>query len=128
MLTVLRPRNSTPSRLPMPSDRIRRVLQCYDEPFASAPFVRYPSSGLSGAELWRMDIGGDRYVLRRWPDGQMKADRLEWIHEILRRTTDREFGLVPVPVVSRNGVTFVQQDGTYWQLEPWLPGEPDLTE
>ena len=78
MLTIMTPRHRTQNRLAMRSDLIRRVLSNYDEPFASAEFKHHPSSGLSGADLWRCDIAGRLYVLRRWPDGQMTAARLEW--------------------------------------------------
>jgi len=111
----------------MHSEQIRRVLQEYGEPFASAQFVYHPSSGFSGARLWRCDIGGGQYVLRRWPDGQMSVARLEMVHQFVQQAAS-ELAFIPVLVVSRAGGTYVEYDGTFWQLETWLPGEADLTD
>jgi len=112
----------------MPSDLIRRVLEHYDEPFASARFVHFPSSGLSGAKLWRSDIGGDQYVLRRWPNGQMDKWRLMSINHTLCRVAEQGITFVPVPVPRLGADRFVEFDGTFWQLEPWMPGKADLAD
>jgi Ser/Thr protein kinase RdoA (MazF antagonist) len=112
----------------MPSDLIRRILLNYGEPFSSAPFVEHPSSGLSGARFWRSDIGSGRYVLRRWPDGQMTAPRLAWIHHVVDRAFSDGCRFLPVPLPTSGGSTFLEADDTYWQLEPWMPGDADLVD
>jgi Ser/Thr protein kinase RdoA (MazF antagonist) len=112
----------------MRSDPIRHVLGEYGEPFASAELKRHASTGLSGAELWRGDIGGGRYVLRRWPDGQMSAPRLAWIHGVLRRAFDAGIDFLPVPLTTPSGSSFIEFDGTHFQLEPWLAGQAHLTD
>jgi homoserine kinase type II len=128
MLTIMRPQNPALVRPDMSSELIRRVTTEYGEPFASAQFVAHASSGFSGARLWRCDIGDGRYVLRRWPDGQMNYKRLSWIHRMLRDARQSELAFVPDLVSSKRGGTCVEDDGTFWQLETWLPGEADLSD
>jgi Ser/Thr protein kinase RdoA (MazF antagonist) len=128
MLTILRPRIPTQYRPEMRSDLIRRVLGDYGEPFASADFAPWPSTGLSGARFWRSDIGAGRYVLRRWPDGQLNGAKIAWIHRRLAAAYDQGCQFVAVPLMTSGGETFVAADHTFWQLEPWMPGSADLLE
>lgn len=84
------------------------------------------SGGFSGAELWRIPATAGDFVLRRWPDGQLNAGRLMFIHGMLRHAARRGAPPVPVPVRSRAGATFVDYAGALWQLDPWLPGAAEV--
>ncbi len=47
------------------------------------------------------------------------------MHGVLAGVFKAGFRLIPVPLETVNGQTFVVQDGYLWQLEPWLAGEAE---
>jgi Ser/Thr protein kinase RdoA (MazF antagonist) len=104
-----------------------------------ALFDRYPASirptspvvplgnagGLSGSSLYRYDSGRGPLVARRWPIDGPDRSRLAQIHVCLKSTAD--LGFVPVPVMTFDGSSFVELDGQFWQIDPWMPGQADLS-
>lgn len=102
------------------------VLAKYASTVGAAEAVPQPVGGLSGARLWRLRTPAGEYGLRRWPEGQLDGGRLTFLHFLLRHAAKHGAPPVPVPVRTVDGGTFVTFDGTYWQLEPWLPGSPDV--
>jgi Ser/Thr protein kinase RdoA (MazF antagonist) len=81
------------------------------------------AGGLSGSRFWRYRAGEGLLVLRAWPsDGPIRA-HLEQVHRWLAHTAG--LGFVPVPIPDRDGLTLQEHDGRFWELAPWLPGEPD---
>lgn len=82
-------------------------------------------SGFSGAGVWRVDDAGRSFALRRWPEGAIEPARLTELHRWLGHL--RDAGLpVAVPTKSDALSTWLESDGRVWQLEPWLPGDPEL--
>lgn len=83
------------------------------------------AGGLSGSVLWQVRAAdGSVYCLRQWPVEHPTAERLLFIHSVLRHVAGR-LPVVAQPLVTDRGVTFVRQEGHYWELTRWLPGEPD---
>jgi homoserine kinase type II len=85
------------------------------------------AGGFSGAAFWRLDTERGTLCLRRWPP---QADpkwpqRLRFIHALLEHVVYRGFFVVPAPIRTRQGETYVQQDDELWELTSWLPGHAD---
>src|SRR5690554_2582100 len=98
---------------------------------------RYPSSlqgsvpeflgnagGFSGSRFWKWNSADRQLLLRRWPAEHPSATQLEFIHRVLLTCSD-QLSILPVPLATRDGKTFVLHDGYYWEITPWLPGQVD---
>jgi Ser/Thr protein kinase RdoA (MazF antagonist) len=104
-----------------------RILKTHYPAFASAGSVApAETSGFSGAAIFRVETDIGPFCLRRWPPGTMPASRLAGIHLLVAEVFQSGITVVPVPVMARSGVTFVEDAGAFWQLEPWMPGEADF--
>jgi homoserine kinase type II len=100
------------------------------EPLGSA-------GGMSGAQFWRITaprpvVRGSpdpahvrTLALRRWPAEHPTPDHLHFIHAVLRHAADRGITVLPLPIVARDGSSFVAHAGYLWELTPWLPGAAD---
>jgi Ser/Thr protein kinase RdoA (MazF antagonist) len=86
---------------------------------------RQRSGGFSGSQIWRVEIAGKSLCLRRWPNSHGEIDRIRFIHSVLGAVFQSGFYLIPLPVSSSLGATFIRHDDHAWELAPWLPGEPD---
>jgi len=86
------------------------------------------AGGFSGAQFWRLTTASSCFCLRRWPREHPSPRKLRWIHGVLAHVWDQGFRVVPRPVPSRDGQTFVEADGYLWELAPWLPGRADYHE
>jgi homoserine kinase type II len=65
-------------------------------------------------------------LLRAWPEVGPGREHLEIVHEWLRTAAD--VGFLALPVAATDGRTVAEWDGRLWQVEPWMPGEPDLAD
>ena len=81
------------------------------------------AGGFSGAEFWRVQTVSGRWCLRKWPAAHPSRDRLEWIHGLLQHAWKEGFTGLPLPLLDRQGTTFTEQDGCFWEVTPWLSGE-----
>ena len=88
------------------------------EPLASA-------GGLSGARFWRLVAPRGTLVLRCWPIEHPSPNGLRFIHAVLRHAAGRGMTILPVPIATVSGATFVRHAGHLWELTPWLPGTAD---
>lgn len=80
--------------------------------------------GFSGAVAWRLESGGGRWVLRRWPETGPDLPRLEEIRSFLATARENGCRLVVVPERASGGAAAWRgPDGAWWQLTAWLPGE-----
>src|SRR5262249_38594749 len=52
--------------------------------------------------------------------------RLEQIHRWVDRA--RLMGIVPIPLRSKDGATALEFDRRLWEVLPWMPGSPDLSD
>ncbi len=81
--------------------------------------------GFSGSHIWQLATQRGLLCLRRWPAEYHDEAHLRWTHGVLARAFEAGFHLIPVPIEARTGGTFIDHDGCFWQLEPWLPGKAD---
>ena len=82
------------------------------------------STGLSGALVWRVSIGGKTFCLKRWPREHPAPDELASVHGLLQHLARSGFQIVPAPVVTHGRQSFLHSDDHLWELTPWLPGKP----
>jgi homoserine kinase type II len=103
----------------------------------TALFERYPidcrptriesldtAGGMSGAKFWRIHAPRGVLALRRWPAEHPTPDRLRFIHAVIQQA-GRTLDFLPVPITTRDGHTFISDDGHLWELAPWMPGTAD---
>jgi len=83
------------------------------------------TGGFSGALLWRLECSAGTLGLRAWPVGSPEPRRLAWTHGVLSFLHDHGYRLVPKPLVTSQGATFLAWQGRLWQLSPWLQGHAD---
>ena len=95
--------------------------------FTGSPVIwqPVPCSGFSGARLWSAGIGGQRWIVRRFPSG-VTGERLAEIARVLRHVAAAGCDFVPVPLVARDGFACVALHGELWQIEPLLAGTADF--
>ena len=95
--------------------------------FTGAAVGAAVGGGFSGASVRPVVAGHGRFALRGWPADGPPAARIAAIHTLTRHLAHTG-GLplaVPLPVVvGQGGGTLAHAAGRLWQLEPWLPGEP----
>lgn len=92
------------------------------------PRLANATTGLSAAQVWRVDAGDRAYCLRGWPLEHPSAERLAWMHGILAAAGASGLKYVPVPLFDRFGQTFFERRERRWELTPWLPGAADFLE
>jgi Ser/Thr protein kinase RdoA (MazF antagonist) len=85
-----------------------------------------PGSGFSGAGVWRVRSGSDEWVLKSWTPGEIAsggADRIAWVHSLMRHLRRRGIDEVSEPRVALDGGSaVVDAEGTWWELLPFIPG------
>lgn len=85
------------------------------------------AGGFSGADVYRIRCEvSQNFCLRRWPMRRTSPARVIAIHDVLVKARERGISVVPVPLTSTSGSTLVDVDGSFWQLEPWMPGVADF--
>jgi homoserine kinase type II len=107
-------------------DDLQDILNNYAADCRSAQLLPLGNAGgLSGAQFWRLVAPRGALVLRCWPIEQPSAERLAFIHAVLRHAAARGMTILPVPIPTMRGETFVRHAGRLWELAPWLPGTAD---
>lgn len=105
---------------------IRTVLAAYSNQFRPGSVDDLgPAGGFSGAWFWRLWTDTGPLCLRRWPREHPDQQRLDFIHAVLRNVARRGVDVVPVPILDRQGRSYVRYAGHLWELAPWLPGDAD---
>ncbi len=84
------------------------------------------AGGFSGALFWRFDAPRGRLCLRRWPKSQLTAERLQFLHGVLRHVQQQGFHLAVPPLETSDGVTFVERHGHLWEVARWAAGNADF--
>lgn len=81
--------------------------------------------GFSQAQVWRVATpSGENFALRCTPADSLDRSRVEGLHRLLTWVHGRGVTQVPVPLAAGHGGTLVSRGEAWWQLEPWMPGEP----
>ena len=111
----------------MPLVHFKPLFDRYAGVFRPSAIAPVGGSGLSGAEIFRVTAPLGTFALRCWPAEYPAADQLRTIHRALARARDNGCAFVPVPVEALSGDTIVEFADRRWQLEPWMPGLPDLS-
>jgi homoserine kinase type II len=109
-------------------DAWRPILQAFAAPLQPHQ-VEYlqGAGGFSGAEFWRLRTAMGDLCLRRWPPEHPNRARLIFIHQVLRHAASRGISILPLPIATSAGDTFVAAAGTLWELTPWLAGEGNFS-
>lgn len=112
------------------SDSISRCRQIISQFFLDDPAATIVpiigNEGFSGAQIYRIELGIQRYSLRRWPLNGPEPERLAGLHRLLDLTWRLGVQQIAVPLKSRSGSTLLNVDGHLWQLEPWMRGAADF--
>lgn len=82
------------------------------------------SGGFSGARIWKLTFDVGDFALRCWPTPGLPVDRVIELHRWLRHLSNAGVP-VALPRQHRGGVTVLEADARFWQMEPWLTGEPE---
>jgi len=69
---------------------------------------------------------GRRVLFAAMAEGASDAGQLLQIHSTLRGVFAAGFERVPVPIAAADGNSFVERDGWFWEVAPWLPGNAVL--
>jgi Ser/Thr protein kinase RdoA (MazF antagonist) len=82
------------------------------------------TGGFSGARIWKLTFDCGVFALRCWPTPGLPLDRIAELHRWLLHLD--QAGLpVPLPRRHRGGTTVLEAAARFWQIEPWLIGEPE---
>ena len=84
------------------------------------------AGGMSGAQFWRILAPRGVLALRRWPAEFPSADRLAFIHAVLRHAAERGIDFLPIPATTQTGHSFIFHANHFWELAPWMPGIADF--
>ena len=116
---VLGPDDPSGSAGSLREDWVRELLGTF-LPGAREVAVSRLSGGLSGAVVYRCDVDGRGYALKRWPEGT-SAGRVDEVHDVLRRAR-KTLGLVPELISSLFGSTRLSWEAGHFELASWVPG------
>lgn len=86
------------------------------------------TGGFSGAVIWKVSVAGNQLCLRRWPQVHPSLNGLLAIHGLLEHVATAGYDLVPVPLSTRYGESYFLNEDHLWELTPWMPGEPLLSQ
>ena len=110
--------------MPSCGDAVRAVLACYP---AAHPAGRVEplgnAGGFSGARFWRVESAGGTLCLRGWPPEHPTPQGLCQIHAVLLHVARAGLRIVPAPLPTGSGSSYVEWGGRLWELAPWMPGE-----
>jgi len=84
------------------------------------------AGGFSGAQLWRLETELGPYCLRQWPRAHPDRERLKLIHSVLFHVRKDGVEIVPVPLLTTRGESFVLANNHFVELTPWMPGRADF--
>lgn len=105
----------------------REVLRRYPHLWPLSALTHWGNrGGFSGAEIWQVNSGTDRYCLKFWPPGSMTCERLAWIHDLMNRAVDAGLTFVPRPAVAADGRSCVLLGDGLWDVCAWMPGKADF--
>jgi homoserine kinase type II len=107
-------------------DEVRFVLGRYPQAYQPS-LVEYLGSagGFSGADFWRVTVADGLLCLRRWPAEHPTVGQLSEIHRVLAHVFRAGVRVVPAPMPTVDGSTFVRCGARLWELARWLPGVAD---
>ncbi len=84
------------------------------------------AGGYSGATFWKVRGKNGVFCLHRWPAEYPTLERLQFIHAVQWHARTEGFTQFPMPIETLEGMSYVSEDGYFWQLEPWMRGAADF--
>lgn len=99
----------------------REVLAMF-LPSVAGVTIRRLESGFSGARVFRCEVAGDEFALKRWP-AATKAARVDEVHEVIRRARPT-LSVIPELIPALLGQTRLSWDSHHYELARWMPGSP----
>ncbi|MBP3695679.1 MAG: phosphotransferase [Thermoguttaceae bacterium] len=84
------------------------------------------AGGCSGAAFWKVHGKDGDYCLRRWAAQYPTQERLDFIHAVQWHAKAEGFTKFAMPVETLEGMTYVADGDSFWQLEPWMEGTADF--
>lgn len=105
---------------------LRPLFEQYATLLRPAKLRAVGGSGFSGAEIFRGATPLGEFALRCWPAEHPTSGHIRTVHRLLAKAFESGCTFVPVPVPDLHGETLIEFAGRRWQLEPWMPGTPDL--
>jgi homoserine kinase type II len=103
------------------------VLRQYPQPCRPETIVCLAGAGgFSGAYFWRLTTALGQLCLRRWPKEHPHREKLEFTHRVLEHVHRAGFRAVPLPLRTVAGATYVEHEGQFWELSPWMSGEANF--
>jgi Ser/Thr protein kinase RdoA (MazF antagonist) len=81
--------------------------------------------GFSGARLWLFNCELGDMCLRSWPP-HITIESLELQHPLMSRARSDGLAFVPAVYHCAEGTTWVNHEGSLWQIEMWMPGTADF--
>ena len=90
------------------------------QPIRSA---QHRQGGFSDARIWKCTAPRGALALRAWPT-EIDRERLLWIHRFQLHIAATGRVTVAAPIATRDHATIVDCGGRFWELAPWLAGEP----
>lgn len=110
---------------PFSDTLLESILREWLEPLGNIQVCPHTASaGLSGAGVWQVFSGNNKYCLKCWPAKRFPQQDLELWHKLLEHVYQVGFQKLPRPSVTRSGATAVHAEELLWDLTNWLPGAP----
>jgi homoserine kinase type II len=107
-------------------ETIREILNQYAAEYQPSHAEPLGSAGgMSGAQFWRLTTPRGTLALRRWPTEHPAPEQLQFIHKVLSHAQRRGIAVLPIPITTRDGRSFIAHEGHLWELAPWMPGRAD---
>jgi hypothetical protein len=101
----------------------RYVLSAYPAEFqGEGVFPLEPSPSLGSCRHWRVETPAGHLCLRRWQRGKPKLERLQFMQALLWHVVCEGIEFIPLPLETGEHKGFVEYDGSYWELLPWIEG------
>jgi homoserine kinase type II len=112
----------------LPGDEdAHRVLGCYPATLRSAALTALGNrGGFSGARLWRGEADTGVFCLKAWPPADASAAYLTSVHALQQNAHRHGLAFVPEVFVTRDGGTFVEHAGRFWDVTSWQLGAADF--
>ncbi len=82
--------------------------------------------GYSGAAFWKVRGPKGTFCLRRWSEKYPTLERIQFIHAVQWHLQQEGVCKFPMPIDTIEGMSYVFDGQSFWQLEPWMQGEADF--
>jgi homoserine kinase type II len=105
---------------------VQDILAWYPQVPRNPRITPVAVGGFSGARVFHVETDSVPFCLKQWPTASPPPERLRELHRFLKFLQQRGVSEVAVPLESRGGLTLLEVEGRFWQLEPWKPGTADF--